>query len=111
MNNQERCLVVVFYSINKGDQNMDITLYYSESCGYCRRFVRTLEAINEEREQVTLVKIRHQPEIHGEVKFIPTVIIAYKGQELGRFSSALAKKTIDLWLDQLVNYIADHLQK
>ncbi len=90
---------------------MDLTLYYSESCGHCRRVFKTLEAISGERPDITFVKIRYDQEIHSEVKFIPTVVVAYKGQELGRFSSALAKKTIDQWLDQLDEYITVHLKK
>lgn len=87
------------------EQPLSLTLYYSDDCGYCRRFQKTLDRIAQEREHVNISKIKYQQLIHKEVKFIPTVVISYRDRELGRFSSALAKKTIDTWLDQLEDYI------
>jgi thioredoxin-like negative regulator of GroEL len=88
---------------------MDITFYYSESCGHCRRFDKTLSKIEQERPHVTLSRIEYKPSIHTEVKFIPTVVVSHGDRELGRFSSALAKKAIDNWLDQLEEYIKTYL--
>ncbi|MGC5772994.1 thioredoxin family protein [Paenibacillus pabuli] len=89
---------------------MNLTLYYSNDCGHCRRFQKTLDKIAQERQQVSVSRIEYDPSIHTEVKFIPTVVVSHGERELGRFSSALAKKTIDAWLDQLEEYIKFYLR-
>ncbi|WP_353056738.1 thioredoxin family protein [Paenibacillus polysaccharolyticus] len=88
---------------------MNLTLYYSNDCGHCRRFQKTLDKIAQERQHVSISKIEYDSSIHTEVKFIPTVIVKHGDRELGRFSSALAKKSIDVWLDQLEGYIKSYL--
>lgn len=85
--------------------NLRIDFYYSLSCGHCRRFSKTVEKIEQERSYITVSRIEYKPEEHSEIKYIPTIVVSYSGKELGRFSSALAKKDIDNWLDQLVEYI------
>ncbi|WP_434750838.1 thioredoxin family protein [Paenibacillus amylolyticus] len=88
---------------------MNLTLYYSNDCGHCRRLQKTLDKIAQERQKVDISRIEYDPSIHTEVKFIPTVVVSYEERELGRFSSALTKKTIDAWLDQLEEYIKFYL--
>lgn len=88
---------------------MNLILYYSNDCGHCRRFQKTLDKIAQERQQVSVSRIEYDPTIHTEVKFIPTVVVNHGERELGRFSSALAKKKIDAWLDQLEEYIKFYL--
>jgi thioredoxin-like negative regulator of GroEL len=89
---------------------MELTFYYSNDCGHCRRFSKTLEKIEQERQHVRIIRVEYEPSIHTEVNFIPTVIVSHGGRELGRFSSALAKKVIDNWFNQLEDYIKQHLE-
>ncbi|MFF2889480.1 thioredoxin family protein [Paenibacillus sp. NPDC057967] len=90
---------------------MPLTLkfYFSDSCGYCRRFSKTLDKIEQERPNVSVTKIAYEQSEHTEIKYIPTVVVSHGERELGRFSSALAKKAIDNWLDQLDEYTKKHL--
>jgi thioredoxin-like negative regulator of GroEL len=88
---------------------MDLTLYYSNDCGHCRRFQKTIDKIAQERQHVSVSRIEYEPSVHTDVKFIPTMVVSHGDRELGRFSSALAKKTIDTWLDQLEDYIKTYL--
>lgn len=90
---------------------MELTFYYSNDCGHCRRFSKTLEKIEQERQHVRITRIKYDPFIHIEIKFIPTVIVSHRRGELGRFSSALGKKAIDNWLNQLEDYIKQHLEE
>lgn len=85
--------------------NLRVDFYYSISCGHCRRFSKTVEQIEQERLNITVSRIEYNPEEHSEIKYIPTIVVSYLDKELGRFSSALAKKDIDNWLDQLEEYI------
>lgn len=84
---------------------MNLTLYYSNDCGHCRLFLKTVEKIGQERPNVRVSRVEYKPAEHTEVKFIPTIVVTYGEIELGRFSSALSKNTIDNWLDQLEDYI------
>ncbi|WP_082219096.1 thioredoxin family protein [Paenibacillus sp. VT-400] len=88
---------------------MKITLYYNNECGHCRRFHKTIDNIASERPHIDVSKVEYVPSIHTDVMFIPTMIVSHGGRELGRFSSALEKKTISIWLDQLDEYIKTHL--
>ncbi|MFF2912356.1 thioredoxin family protein [Paenibacillus sp. NPDC057934] len=89
---------------------MELTFYYSDSCGHCRRFSKTLEKIEKERPQLKISRIEYERSVHTDVKYIPTVVVKHGERELGRFSSALAKKVIDNWIDQLEEYIKTHLE-
>ncbi|MWV43059.1 hypothetical protein GRF59_05400 [Paenibacillus sp. HJL G12] len=88
---------------------MHLTFYYDESCGYCRKFQKTIDGIAQERRHLRISKVEYIPTIHTDVKFIPTVIVNHGERELGRFSSALDKKIIDEWLDQLEEYTNTYL--
>ncbi|ALA07199.1 putative thioredoxin [Brevibacillus phage SecTim467] len=90
---------------------LTLKLYYSKSCGHCRRIDKTIDKIAKERCHVKVEKIEHAPSLSSEIKFIPTVVVMYDEKELGRFSSALAKKAIDSWLDQLEDYIKTYLME
>lgn len=90
---------------------LEVRFYYSDDCGHCRRFSKTLEKIEQERPNVRLSRIEYEPSVHTEVKFIPTVVVSHGERELGRFSSALAKKVIDGWLDQLDDYTKIYLEE
>lgn len=86
---------------------MQIKFYYRPDCGHCRKLSATLDKIIEERKYT--VK-RLNADKYGEIVSVPTVVIFYKGQEIGRFTSALDKAVIDKYLDELEDYVKEYLK-
>lgn len=90
--------------------SLNIDFYYSNSCSSCRRFASIVGQIEKERTHAEVSSIEYKREDHPDIKYVPTIVVSYAGKELGRFSSALAKKDIDGWLDQLDEYIKEYLE-
>ncbi|MHA7967021.1 thioredoxin family protein [Paenibacillus sp. CAU 1782] len=106
------CTTFAKKRLKKGHKSMhplSLKFYFGDSCGHCRRFAKTLEKIEQERANIIVSKIAYNPSQHPDIKFIPTVVVLFGNKELGRFSSALAKKDIDNWLHQLNEYISGYL--
>ncbi len=89
---------------------MKLELYYSDTCRHCRLFNTVVDQVSKERTYVDVHKTLYSKEDHPDIKYIPTVVVSHRGEELGRFSSALAKKDILGWIDQLQDYIKDYLE-
>jgi len=90
---------------------MQVTVYYSHSCGYCRRLLKVIDSIEQERTELVVTRVEHKPAVHTDITFLPTVVVKEGNLELGRFSSSISKKSIDHWFDQLEEYIQTHLGK
>lgn len=88
---------------------LNLLLYTTDDCVYCRQLSTTLAQIAQERPHIIVTKIAYNPQLHTSIKATPSVIVQYNNDELGRFSSALSKKSLDSWLDQLQDYIRSHL--
>ncbi|MCR8982857.1 thioredoxin family protein [Brevibacillus laterosporus] len=87
---------------------MELTFYYRPSCSSCRRLSATLDQIIEERK-LTMRTIPADKDVTLGIMYVPTLIISYQGIEIGRFTSALSKSVIDNYLDELQDYINEHL--
>ncbi|WP_151736429.1 thioredoxin family protein ['Paenibacillus yunnanensis' Narsing Rao et al. 2020] len=85
--------------------------YYNETCGSCRKFHTIIDQLEQERPCLKVERIQVDQNTHPEIAYTPTIVISYSNNELGRFSSAISKRSIDSWLDQIEVYITNYLER
>ncbi|MBD8498859.1 thioredoxin family protein [Paenibacillus arenosi] len=88
---------------------LTIQLFYSRNCSYCRLLSKTIDEIAQERPHLQVKKIMHDPQTHVKIKYLPTIVVSYKNDELGRFSSAVGRRELDNWFDKLETYVGKYL--
>jgi thioredoxin 1 len=79
--------------------------FYADWCGPCRMIGPMLESLNEELEEVDIVKFDFEansqqiPDKH-DVKVLPTLILFKQGRELDRTEGVLPKPRLKEWIEE-----------
>jgi thioredoxin 1 len=79
--------------------------FYADWCGPCKMISPLLEEINQERNDVTIVKVDTGESAVISRKFnirsLPTMVFLKNGIEIDRFSAAVTKTIINQYIDKI----------
>jgi thioredoxin 1 len=79
--------------------------FYASWCGPCKMISPLLEEINQERNDVTIVKVDTGESAVISRKFnirsLPTMVFLKNGIEIDRFSAAVTKTIINQYIDKI----------
>jgi thioredoxin 1 len=79
--------------------------FYADWCGPCKMISPLLEEINQERNDVTIVKVDTGESAVISRKFnirsLPTMVFLKNGIEIDRFSGAVPKTIINQYIDKI----------
>ena len=86
---------------------IDFWATWCEPCTWLEPILDELSKENTDKWQLLKIDIDLNPEIalHHTIRSVPTTLVFYKGQELGRYSGMMWKKPFGEWIDaQLGSY-------
>ena len=85
--------------INEINEGLVLVDFYAEWCGPCKMLSPILEQINNENENVTIIKVNIDDSIflanYYQIQSIPTLILLKDGQFLNRMTGFRPKKMIE----------------
>ena len=85
--------------INEINEGLVFVDYYAELCGPCKMLSPILEQINNENENVKIIKVNIDDSIflanYYQIQSIPTLILLKDGQFLNRMTGFRPKKMIE----------------
>ena len=84
--------------INEINEGLVLVDFYAEWCGPCKMLSPILEQINEEDENIKIIKVNIDDSRfltnYYQIQSIPTLILLKNGQFLNRITGFTPKKTI-----------------